>query len=192
VIVRACAAAGSAPESLPPWVPVPQRRRLDLLQRVVCDAVGRLGVVPGALPSATGLVFSTAFGCLDTTQRFADTIARFGDAGASPTPFTTSVHNSPAGTLGELLGLHGPCATLSADGCGTLAALRLAWAWIAAGRCAEVLVVVGDRLPPWGVAQAPRARCCARAQALAGVSPWGPRTRRRYWMAAPCRRRIRR
>jgi hypothetical protein len=76
-------------------------------------------------------------------------MAEFSDRGASPTPFTTSVHSSCAGALGEFLGLHGPCTTISQGGLGTLSALRWAHLMLNAGRAPAVLVVVGDRHNQW-------------------------------------------
>jgi hypothetical protein len=137
-------------DATPPWVTPGARRRMDPLQRLACAVAGRLIDAGGALPPDTAVIVSNSYGSVDTTLKFADSIAQFGDAGGSPTPFTTSVHNSAAACLGELLKLHGPCTTISHGGTGTLAALRLAHLWIAGGRATTVIVLVGDRLHAWG------------------------------------------
>ena len=129
------------------WVPATQRRRLDPLTRAATAAVDRLGV-PRFAPD-TALVVSTSYGAIESTHRFALSMAAYGDRGASPTPFTASVHNSCAGALGELLDLHGPCTTLSQGGTGTLAALRWALLMLSAGRAPAVLAVIGDRHNAW-------------------------------------------
>ncbi|GDY13614.1 hypothetical protein LBMAG53_24920 [Planctomycetota bacterium] len=143
-------------EATPDWVPAGAKRRMDPIQRLACAVVDRLGdrhLGPGwraALPAATALISANSFGSVETTLRFAESVAAYGDRGGSPTPFTTSVHNSAAAALGELLNIHGPCTTLSQGGTGTLAALRLADLWLAAGRAPAALVVVGDHLHGWG------------------------------------------
>jgi hypothetical protein len=112
----------------------------------VVDAV----LCPGQpLPDGTAIVVSTSYGSVDSTWRFVSGIADYGDANASPTPFTTSVHNSCAGALGELLGVHGPAVTLSQGCTGSIAALRWATLMLEAERAPAVLIVVGDRHTPW-------------------------------------------
>jgi hypothetical protein len=161
----------------PAWVPASRRRRLDPLAWLAAQAVdGVLGDTP--LPADAALVLGTAYGSLVSTQRFADTMREFGDGGASPSPFTTSVHNATAGALGELLGLHGPCLTLSHGTGSGLAALLLAADLIRTGRCPEVLVVAADLVPAWLL---PAVATCAPA-GLAGeggaaalrLAPTGP------------------
>lgn len=152
--ISACAAVrGDAAAAA--WVPAGQRRRLDPLARAASAAVDQLAAGgrrdDGAprLAADTALVVSTSYGAVESTHRFALSMSAYGDRGASPTPFTASVHNSCAGALGEMLGLHGPCTTLSQGGTGTLAALRWAMLTLGAGRAPAALVVVGDRHNDW-------------------------------------------
>jgi hypothetical protein len=140
---------GAAPAPWPEWVPAGQRRRQDPLTRHACAAVDRLLGDGLRLPAATAVVVSTSYGAVDSTWKFVSGIAAFGDAGASPTPFTTSVHNSCAGALGEMLGLHGPATTLSQGATGGIAALRWAMLMLAAGRAPAVLVVAVDCHNQW-------------------------------------------
>jgi len=146
-IVACSAVTGDATAAA--WVPTAQRRRLDPLTRSATLAVDSLaGGKPSWSPD-TALVVSTSYGAVESTHRFALSMAAYGDRGASPSPFTASVHNSCAGALGEMLGLHGPCTTLSQGGTGTLAALRWAMLILDAGRAPAALVVVGDQHNDW-------------------------------------------
>lgn len=138
---------GDGPAPWPAWVPSAQRRRLDPLARAACAAVEAAGLaVPG---EDCALVLSTAYGCVDSTLRFAGSVADWGDTAASPAAFTASVHSHPTGVLGELLGLHGPSATLCCGSEGSLDGLRQASLWLAAGRARRVLLVWADMQVPW-------------------------------------------
>lgn len=141
--------AAVEPAGWPEWVPGNQRRRQDPLTRMACALVDTLLSQGPSLPDETAVVVSTSYGSVDSTWRFVSGIAEFGDAGASPTPFTTSVHNSCAGALGEFLGLHGPAATLSQGSTGGISALRWASLMLASERAPAVLIVVGDRHTTW-------------------------------------------
>jgi hypothetical protein len=138
-----------AGDAWPAWVPAPQRRRQDPFTRLACAVVERLLAQGTALDPLTAVVVSTSYGAVESTLRFAGGIAQYGDGGASPTPFTTSVHNSCAAALGEFLHLHGPSTTISQGGTGGLAALRWASLLLSAGRAPAVLVVAGDRHNDW-------------------------------------------
>jgi len=142
------AAIHSANPPWPTWVSAAHRRRVDPLTRLACAAVDGLHKTTPWSPD-TALVVSTAYGAIDSTWRFASSIAAFGDAGASPTPFTASVHNSCSGSLCELLQLHGPCTTLSQGGHATIAALRWADLQLTAQRAPEVLIVIVDHFNVW-------------------------------------------
>lgn len=137
------------PPAWPRWVTAGHRRRSDALLRGTTAAVDGLRNDGWQPHPDTALVVSTSYGAVDATWRFGTSIAEHGDAGASPTPFTSSVHNACAGSLGELLGLHGPCTTLSQGQHGTHAALRWATLMLANGSAPAVLVVIGDRHNDW-------------------------------------------
>ncbi|HYE03903.1 MAG TPA: beta-ketoacyl synthase chain length factor [Planctomycetota bacterium] len=140
--------AGDDPSPSPAWVPAGTRRRMDAFARIATVAVDRL-VGARRLEPETAMVLSTSYGAVDSTFRFVGSIAAYRDEAASPTPFTTSVHNAAAGALGELLGLHGPATTVSQGGLGTLSALRWATLMLGAGRAPAVLAVLGDRHNEW-------------------------------------------
>jgi hypothetical protein len=148
-LTRYAAIHGDPTPAWPEWVPAGQRRRLDALNRLALAAIDRVLAGGAPLDPDTAVVVSNSYGSVDSTLRFLGSISGFGDQGASPTPFTTSVHNSTAGVVGELLKLHGPCTTLSQGGTGGLAALRWAHLMLAAGRAPAVLAVVGDKHVDW-------------------------------------------
>lgn len=137
------------PQAWPTWVGTSHRRRADPLLRVAATAVDDLIRGGWHRDAETGLVVATSYGAVDATWRFGTSILAFGDDQASPTPFTNSVHNSIAGTLGETLGLHGPSTTISQGQHGTCAALRWARLMLNAGRATTVLVVIGDCHNDW-------------------------------------------
>lgn len=147
--LAACAVQIGRPESWPSWVPPGHRRRADPLTRIAVAAIDRLSKGGWRTQQDTALVVSTSYGAVEATWRFGVSILDSGDAAASPTPFTSSVHNSIAGAIGESLALHGPCTTLSQGQHGTCAALRWAQGILASGRSREVLVVLGDCHNDW-------------------------------------------
>lgn len=147
-LTRYHAIRGDEAPAWPAWVPAGTRRRLDQLNRLACAAVEQL-LVAGPLDPDTAVVVANSYGSVDSTLRFIGSMSSFGDHNASPTPFTTSVHNSSAGVLGELLKLHGPSTTISQGGTGGIAALRWAYLMLRTGRVPAVLAVVGDKHVAW-------------------------------------------
>ena len=155
----------------PAWVPATARRRVDPLTRLACAAVEGLLAAGAPLNAQTAVVVATSYGSIEATLRFIASVRDFGDAGASPTPFTASVHNACAGALGELLGLRGAVTTISQGGTATLAALRWAGLLLAAARAPAVLLVAGDRHTPWSV-PVTAALSGARWPIGGGVAAW--------------------
>lgn len=133
----------------PSWVAATTRRRADPFTRLACAAVdGVRG--NGWQPQAdSSCVVSTAFGAVESTYRFGMSIHDHGDASASPTPFTHSVHNSCAGAIGESLHLHGPSTTISQGEHSIITACRWAHVYLSAGRAPDVLLIVGDCHNDW-------------------------------------------
>ena len=135
----------------PDWIGAGAWRRLDPLTRLACVTVADLREHLHA-GDQVALCCATSYGAIASTITFVDSIATYGDAGASPTPFTTSVHNGTAGALGELLQLTGPSATLSQGSTSCLAALRWAEMQLQAGRAEQVLVIAGECHNEWSEA----------------------------------------
>lgn len=136
-------------DAWPTWVAAGARRRLDPLTRLACAAVERLLHQGGELPPDTAVLVATSYGAVESTFRFAQSLSVYGDAGGSPTPFTTSVHNSCAAAIGELLRLRGPTSTISQGATGPHAALRFASRLVETGRAPAALVLAGERHNDW-------------------------------------------
>lgn len=136
-------------DAWPSWVSAGARRRFDPLTRLACATVDRLLQQGGDLPPDTAVLVATSYGAVESTFKFAQSIAQFGDAGGSPTPFTTSVHNSCAAAIGELLRLRGPTTTISQGATGPIAALRFASRLVETGRAPAALVLTGERHNDW-------------------------------------------
>lgn len=136
-------------DTWPAWVPAGARRRLDPLTRLACATIERLLQQGGDLHPDTAVLVATSYGAVESTFKFAQSIAQFGDAGGSPTPFTTSVHNSCAAAVGELLRLRGPTTTISQGATGTIAALRFASRLVETDRAPAALVLAGERHNDW-------------------------------------------
>lgn len=133
----------------PAWVPAGTARRQDRLTRLACAVTDRLGLSLDQLAPDTAVVVQTGYGSVESTLRFLDSLRQHGPAGASPTPFTTSVHNATAGTLAELLRIHGPSFTLSNLVLPAISVLRLAARLVAAGKAPAALVICGESHPEW-------------------------------------------
>lgn len=136
-------------DAWPTWVPAGARRRLDPLTRLACATVDRLVQQGGDLHPDTAVLVATSYGAVESTFKFAQSLSAYGDAGGSPTPFTTSVHNSCAAAIGELLRLRGPTTTISQGATGPLAALRFAHRLVETGRAPAALVLAGERHNDW-------------------------------------------
>ncbi len=130
---------------------VPKRalRRVDTISRFALlaafEALEAGGLHAGEAP-ATGLVYASGFGPVGATQGLLESILEGGDALASPIDFASSLHNATTAHLSMLLGLEGPCVTLSQGRCSLHAALSTAALWIGEGRAYRVLVAVAEEL----------------------------------------------
>lgn len=93
-----------------------------------------------------GIILSTAFGPHSTTFSFIDDILDYGDANASPTKFSNSVHNAAVSYVSSVLGSRGPTVTLAQFSFPFQNALALADIWLNEGRCEHVLCGCVDEL----------------------------------------------
>jgi 3-oxoacyl-[acyl-carrier-protein] synthase II len=87
-----------------------------------------------------GLVVATGYGATRSTFAFLDSVIDDGDACASPTLFSNSVHNAAGGHLSILLQTEGPALTVSQFELSVPAALLSAGLWLAEGRVDRVLL----------------------------------------------------
>ncbi len=165
LIASSAVLCGGDDPGRPAWLPAGVKRRLDPLMYLACQATAAILPETG-LPAATAVIFATAWGNLRSTQSFLDSIAAYGDAGASPSPFTTSVHNAAQGVLCQLLDLHGPGFTISQGNCSALQALHLARGLVQRAGIPRALVVAGDLHTGWSRSLAER--LCGGARRIGG------------------------
>ena len=122
-------------------------RRADRFSKMAVlaahDAVADSGVELEN-PERIGIIFATAFGPHNTTFKFQDDIIEYGDGGVSPTIFSNSVHNAAVSYISRALGIRGPTWTVTGFRDPFGQAVALAQAWLAEGRCDQVLLGAGD------------------------------------------------
>ncbi len=124
------------------FVPKKSLRRIDHFSQMAilgaCLALQDAGS-PSLAAGRTGLIVCSGYGASQTTFSFLDSVIDDGDACASPTLFSNSVHNSAAGHLSILLKLSGPCLTVSQFEMSVHSALLTARQWLDEGRVDQVL-----------------------------------------------------
>jgi 3-oxoacyl-[acyl-carrier-protein] synthase II len=123
-------------------------RRSDKFSRMsvlaAADAIACSGM--GSLEGKkAGVILSTAFGPHVTTFGFLDTILDYGDANASPSTFSNSVHNAAASYIAQSLNIQGPTMTITQFFHSCQNALQLARLWLEEGRCDYVLAGAVDQ-----------------------------------------------
>ena len=125
-------------------------RRADRFTRLAllaaADAWQDSGLAPRTPSDRLGVVVATGLGPHVTTFGFLDGILDFGEAAASPTAFSHSVHNAAAAYIATTLNVRGPTLTLTHFHFAFHEALLTASCWLAEGRCDAVLVVTVDEL----------------------------------------------
>ena len=124
------------------FVPKKSLRRIDHFSQMAilgaCLAAQDAGS-PSLGTGRTGLIVCSGYGASQTTFSFLDSVINDGDACASPTLFSNSVHNSAAGHISILLKLGGPCLTVSQFEMSVHSALLTAQQWLHEGRVDQVL-----------------------------------------------------
>ncbi len=140
------------------YFPKTALRRLDHFSRLAllaacqalesggCLALGRKGSRVDFGPGELGLVLATGYGATGTTFAFLDSILDDGDSLASPTLFSHSVHNAAAANIAMLLGITGPCLTVSQFELSFASALCSALVWLREGRVRAVLLGAVDEV----------------------------------------------
>ncbi len=118
-------------------------RRLDRYSRLALLA-GRLALEDAGLSDTPqpglAVIVASGYGAAATTFAFLDSGLDDGDALASPTLFSHSVHNAAAAQLAILLGATGPCLTVSQFDLSFASALLSACLWLHEGRVERALV----------------------------------------------------
>ncbi len=117
-------------------------RRIDHFSRLTLLGA-YLALEDAALPALDrarlGLIVATGYGATATTFAFLDSVLDDGDQLASPTHFSSSVHNAAAAHAAILLGITGPNLTVSQFEMSVPSALLAAQGWLAEGRVDAVL-----------------------------------------------------
>lgn len=93
----------------------------------------------------TGLIFVSAWGTIDATVAYLETMLEAGGRFASPRHFSRSVHSSVASLAAIHWGLRGPCETLCFPRDAVPVALERAGRLLAAGRCRRVVVIFAEQ-----------------------------------------------
>jgi 3-oxoacyl-[acyl-carrier-protein] synthase II len=135
---------------LPKLVPEAVERRMSRFSKMalscLAEAVEDAQVDLLHQPERFGLVVGTVFGSLEFANAYQRRVLQDGPAGASPTLFAASIHNSMAAQLTLAFGLRGPNSTVSTMEQTAIGSLRLAYDWLNAGVVDRVAVVIGDEL----------------------------------------------
>jgi len=124
------------------FVPKKSLRRIDHFSHMAILGA-YLALQDAGMPSLTGtrtgLIVCSGYGASHTTFSFLDSVINDGDACASPTLFSNSVHNSAAGHISILLKLGGPCLTVSQFEMSVPSGLLSACQWLQEDRVDQVL-----------------------------------------------------
>ncbi|MGE5284242.1 MAG: beta-ketoacyl synthase N-terminal-like domain-containing protein [Actinomycetota bacterium] len=150
---------GSGPATVPAFradvsrleefIPVRTLRRIDHFSRL--GLLGsHLALADAELPEADrhrlGIVIASGYGASGMTYAFLKSFINEGDIGASPTFFSSSVHNSAAAHISIQLGAKGPNLTVSDVHLPVPSALATARIWLAEERVQRVLFGAVDEL----------------------------------------------
>ncbi len=122
--------------------PVKSLRRIDHFSRMALLAAA-LALEDAGNPDVDdrmGIIVATGYGAARTTFAFLDSVLEGGDACASPTLFSGSVHNAAAAHLSMLMGARGPNLTVSQLELSIPGAFSIALQWLSEARAATVLV----------------------------------------------------
>ncbi|MFN2342059.1 MAG: beta-ketoacyl synthase N-terminal-like domain-containing protein, partial [Desulfonatronovibrio sp.] len=126
-------------------------RRIDHYARMAvfgaCLALEDAGRLE-KMSKRTGLIIVSGYGASATTFSFLDSVIKDGDACASPTHFSNSVHNSAAAHISILLKITGPSLTISQFQTSVASGLLTARQWLDQGRVDEVLFGAVDEYCP--------------------------------------------
>ena len=121
---------------------IPRYARMALLAAV--QALDEAGWRKKEVLHNTALVFGTAYSSPQMSMDFMDSILDNGPHLFSPTAFSHAVNNMGAGLLSLLLGIEGPCFTISQFELSFAGAVSTASALLNAGRVERVLLCAVD------------------------------------------------
>ena len=121
---------------------IPRYARMALLAAV--QALDAAGWRHKEVLHKTALVFGTAYSSSQMSMDFMDSILDNGPHLSSPTAFSHAVNNMGTGLLSLLLGIEGPCFTISQFELSFAGALSTATALLNSGRAERVLLCAVD------------------------------------------------
>jgi 3-oxoacyl-[acyl-carrier-protein] synthase II len=105
-----------------------------------CLALADAGLLDRVDRTRMGLVLATGHGALGSATELLDSILDDGDAFASPLLFARAIHSAAASVVSILLGIRGPCLTVSQMAMLVPMAFSTARQWLLEGRADQVLV----------------------------------------------------
>lgn len=134
-------------EGIDEYIPARARRRMEpFVQMGVLAshlALKDAGIpVQGDLRAA--IVFGSAYGCMNASFSFQDSVIDYGDPYPSPTHFANSVNNTPASQISMAFNIQGPCTTVSCNEMTTALVMQTAWDLLAMDRVDVVLACIGE------------------------------------------------
>lgn len=125
------------------FLPRRATRRVDTFGRLAllgaCLALQDAGLPVSSLGPEVGLVIASGHGATGSTLALQDGILQDGDPFASPIHFANSLHNSAAAQISLLLGLQGPCVTVTQGGLSTASGLLAADSLLRQGQVRRVI-----------------------------------------------------
>lgn len=134
------------------WVPPALGRRMSppsrlavAAARMALEMAGLSGAVEGA---GTGVVMSSSFGPVTSTEQMLATARAHGPQAVSPFAFAESVANAAAGQIAIDARARGPNLTVVQREAGSLTAVGRAAALVASGRVDRALAGNVDEMPP--------------------------------------------
>ncbi len=134
------------------WVPPAVARRMSRPSRFAVAAArmaaADAGIDGGVGGPRTGVVMSTAFGAVESTEQILETVRLDGPLAASPFVFAESVANAAAGQIAIDAKAQGPNVTIVQREAGSVTAVGRGAALVTSGRCDRVIVGAVDEMPP--------------------------------------------
>lgn len=162
-----------ARRELPPFEVIPaesvaaEERLAGLAIRAAGQALAMSGTNK-AEGERTGLVYVSAWGSVDATVAYLESMLEGGGKYASPRHFSRSVYSGVASALAIWFGIKGPCETLAFEREEAVSgALVAAWRLLAAKRCERVIVVWAEQAATIAEALAKRAAADLRKREYA-------------------------
>lgn len=137
--------------ALEDYIPKRALRRVDHFSRLAllgaCLALEDAGRLEGEM-GRLGVIMTSGYGPARTTFAFLNSVIQDGDSLASPTHFSSSVHNAAAAYLSILLKATGPSLSVSQFEMSLVSGLLTARQWLAEGRAEAVLLGAVDEYCP--------------------------------------------